>query len=161
MLCDKCKKKQAVVFLTKIENGLTNKLALCEDCARERMLKSAALDGFISALFNIENEQTETVGDAAVALKCPDCGLTYEMLVGGGKLGCEACYDTFKSYLDPIVRRIHGKQQHTGKVIKSRQADMAIKREIRELKAKLNDAVAKEDYENAAKYRDLIKDYKE
>lgn len=161
MLCSKCKKREAVVYLTIVEeNGEKTELNLCEVCAKESVLNSYMFDNFISALFNIESEQNgeKTVGVTS-KLKCSKCGLTYGELMKYGKAGCDKCYENFSLVIMPIVKRIHGKEQHMGKVIKSKQLDMIKKQEISRLQAKLEEAVQSENYEKAAEYRDMIKAY--
>ena len=37
MLCDQCKKREAVVHITKIENGRRTELHLCAECARKQV----------------------------------------------------------------------------------------------------------------------------
>lgn len=161
MLCSKCKKREAVVFLTIVEEtGEKTELNLCEICAKESVLNSYMFDNFISALFNIESEQNgeKSIGLSS-KLKCAKCGLTYQELMKYGKAGCDKCYENFSSVIMPIVKRIHGKEQHMGKVIKARQFDMIKKQEIMRLQAKLEEAVQSENYEKAAEYRDMIKAY--
>ncbi|MEL7569724.1 MAG: UvrB/UvrC motif-containing protein [Eubacteriaceae bacterium] len=161
MVCSKCKKREAVVFLTIVEeNGEKTELNLCEMCAKESVLNSYMFDNFISALFNIESEQNEEKSASiSSVLKCSKCGLTYDNLMKYGKAGCDKCYENFSSVIMPIVKRIHGKEQHMGKVIKSKQFDMIKKQEISRLQAKLDEAVQSENYEKAAEYRDMIKTY--
>ena len=36
MLCDQCKKREAVVHIAKIENGRRTELHLCAECARKQ-----------------------------------------------------------------------------------------------------------------------------
>jgi protein arginine kinase activator len=161
MLCNKCNKKEAVVFFTMVDNGQKTELYLCEDCAKESVLNSYMFDNFISALLNIENEQNEEENNATSTLKCGKCNLSYEELMKYGKIGCDACYDNFSSVIQPIIKRIHGKEQHMGKIIKSKQHDIKKQQEITILQAKLEEAVRNENYEKAAEYRDLIKAYNE
>jgi len=157
MLCNKCQKNKAVVFLTIFDNGEKTVMNLCEKCAKESMLSSHMLDNFISALFNIESEQNGKSASNCAYPKCPKCGLSYEELMQYGKLGCDNCYSNFADAIIPIVKRIHGKEQHMGKVIKSKQFDNAKKQEILRLQAMLEEAVKCENYEKAAVYRDMIK----
>jgi protein arginine kinase activator len=161
MLCNKCNKKEAVVFLTMVENGKKTELYLCEDCAKESVLSSYMFDNFISALLNIESEQNEEDKTVSPTLKCSTCNLSYEELMKYGKIGCDACYDNFSAVIQPIIKRIHGKEQHMGKIIKSKQQDIKKQQDICILQAKLEEAVRNENYEKAAEYRDLIKAYNE
>lgn len=161
MLCNKCNIKEAVVFLTMIENGQKTELYLCENCAKESVLNSYMFDNFISALLNIENEQNEKDENNSLSLKCSKCNLSYEELMKYGKIGCDACYENFSSVIQPIIKRIHGKEQHMGKILKAKQYDIKKKQEICMLQAKLEEAVRNENYEKAAEYRDIIKTYTE
>ena len=38
MLCSECKKNTAVVFINKVENGVSSMEGLCRDCAKKRGL---------------------------------------------------------------------------------------------------------------------------
>jgi len=51
----------------------------------------------------------------ALALKCPNCKLTYKDFKKIGRLGCSECYLSFKKYLVPLLKRIHGSTLHIGK----------------------------------------------
>ena len=39
MLCSECKKNTAVIFINKIENGVSSMEGLCRDCAKKRGLE--------------------------------------------------------------------------------------------------------------------------
>ena len=39
MLCSECKKNTAVIFVNKIENGVSSMEGLCKDCAKKRGLE--------------------------------------------------------------------------------------------------------------------------
>jgi protein arginine kinase activator len=75
-----------------------------------------------------------------------------------GRLGCSTCYDTFGEVLKPLIKRLHGSLQHTGKVPVRFSKTVSITREIAKLKDLLNKAIEKEEYEKAAEIRDKIKD---
>ena len=91
-------------------------------------------------------------------LKCPKCGLTYEDFKKVGRLGCGECYNAFKEALVPLLKRIHGSTQHCGKSPKKIAKIVKTKNELDVLKEKLQKAVQKEDFEEAAKVRDKIKE---
>ena len=57
MLCSECKKNTAVVFINKIENGVSSLEGLCRDCAKKRGLEvpeSQANQGNIPPINNID-----------------------------------------------------------------------------------------------------------
>jgi protein arginine kinase activator len=78
-----------------------------------------------------------------------------------GLMGCANCYDLFKDHLDPLLRRVHGSIAHTGKVPKRTGGRVRVRKEIEELRSKLQEAIKREAYEEAAKLRDEIKEKEE
>src|SRR3989338_413061 len=116
MLCEICGRKEATVHLTEIVNEKVTKLHLCEDCAREKgseMEEHFGLNDLLAGLADlgatIEPEMMETI-------KCPSCGFTYHEFKKVGRLGCGACYESFKKHLVPLLKRIPGSDRHVGKV---------------------------------------------
>ncbi|MBR5743334.1 MAG: AAA family ATPase, partial [Clostridia bacterium] len=68
-LCSRCQKNLAVIFVTKIENGVTSQEGLCLKCAKEMGLKP--VQDIISRmgisdedLENINNDMLESLGDS-------------------------------------------------------------------------------------------------
>ena len=90
-------------------------------------------------------------------ITCPTCHMTLERFAGSGKLGCSDCYGAFRSQLLQILKSVHGNVAHTGKVPKNANEKIKIKREIDQLKASLDTAIAEEKYEEAAVLRDKIR----
>lgn len=91
------------------------------------------------------------------SMQCSRCGLTLQEFANAGKLGCDNCYDTFKKYLMPVLKRIHGAGSHSGKIPARSGGKLAVKRQLESLRIKLKEAVAAEEYEKAAEYRDMIR----
>ena len=154
MLCANCGKNQATTHIKQTINGRTTEYHLCPECAEKLGMSDfnpVDISNLWSSLF--ENQ----VPDIARTLTCQSCGSTFDQIAKRGKLGCPECYDVFKSELLPSLRRMHGKTRHVGKV--PGRADKEVKQvcELDKLKASLNDAVSREDYESAAKLRDQIK----
>jgi len=164
MMCDECKKRPATVHITKIVNGEKTLLHLCEQCAREKSIfdVSFSLEGepfsmqkFLAGFF--EPFMREFMEESR-PLSCDRCGLTFPRFSQIGKFGCSHCYETFKGRLDPMLRRLHGKTYHVGKVPKRRGGRFRIKSEIERLKRELQEAVNAEEYERAAVLRDKIRE---
>lgn len=161
MLCDICGKNSATVHLTEIIDNQMNELHLCEGCAREKstqMEQQFGLSDLLAGLAEFEKPAKEA-GDY-VTVKCPNCGLTYADFKKIGRLGCGECYNAFKKYLGPLLKRIHGSNQHVGKspILKTTVKVSKKKVDLQELRAKLSKAIEVEDFENAAKIRDQIKE---
>lgn len=90
--------------------------------------------------------------------RCPVCGRTISDFKRTGKLGCGECYRTFKPVMEETLRQIHSNSKHSGKIPSKSGSELKQKRRIEALKAELQDAVRKEDYETAAKLHKQIRD---
>ena len=161
MLCDVCGKNPATVHLTEIIDEQMNELHLCEDCARH---KSAAMEqqfGLSDLLAGMADfEKSPSKEEDTVTIKCPNCGLAYADFKKIGRLGCGECYDVFRKYLAPLLKRIHGSNQHIGKnPAKTKVATKPYKKKtsLSELKSQLQKAIFSEAFEEAARLRDQIK----
>ena len=158
MLCDECGKEEATFHYTKIINGVTTELHLCELCAKKKgftLLPTAfSLADLLGGL--VEREQTPSL---ETEISCKNCEFTYSNFKNIGLLGCSQCYSSFHKMLEPLLKKIHGASKHVGKFPKreSRTAKGEIP-DVELLRKKLKDAVAREEFEEAAKLRDKIKE---
>jgi protein arginine kinase activator len=166
MLCDFCAKNQASVHLTEIIDGQMTELHLCEDCARQKsaaMEQQFGLSDLLAGMADFSKPAAKEA-EAAAILKCPNCGLSYTEFKKVGRLGCSECYAAFRKYLLPLLKRIHGSSQHIGKSISRPAATRGDakgdkkKPDLAQLRARLARAVEAEEFEEAAKLRDLIKE---
>lgn len=173
MLCDNCGKREANIRYSENINGRKRNLNLCQECSEKLGIEkmnftmpinfSSFLGGFLD-----EFEDTEFMPllKEIKALKCKSCGYTFDDIANTGRLGCEECYTTFESRLDPIIKKIQGSNKHIGRVskitdrkIESHNIDAPKKEdtEINKLQEELKQAIKDERYEDAAKIRDKIK----
>jgi protein arginine kinase activator len=72
-----------------------------------------------------------------------------------GRLGCPHDYEAFAAGLQPILKRLHEATRHVGKTVRRRR--IADARPILRLRTKLRQAVEREDFEQAARLRDMLK----
>lgn len=164
MLCQECNKRKATVHLTKIINNNKTEVHLCQQCASEK----GELDFAFEPKFSIHHLFAglldldgfgPTVGiPVTTKMQCENCGLTYAQFSQIGRLGCSDCYETFKDKLNVLLRRIHGRTQHTGKVPCRSGSVIKFKKEIKELRSELQKKINSEEFEKAAKIRDRIRD---
>jgi len=160
MLCDICGKKEATVHLTEIINDQMTKLHLCEECAKKKGSEMEEHFGLADLLAGLADLGTSVTTVKEKKIKCPSCGLTYSDFKRLGKLGCGQCYETFKSYLMPLIKRIHGSDVHMGKIPHKKGKLPKPKHvDIEELKKRLKKAIELEEFEEAARLRDEIKKY--
>ncbi|HBQ29060.1 hypothetical protein HY02_05935 [Peptococcaceae bacterium SCADC1_2_3] len=165
MMCEHCGQRLANVFMTEIINDHKRSLSLCEQCAREIQLESYGfmpqlnLPVFFASLLG--NEFNVPSSDPSLAdeeNKCKNCGLTEKQFLKNGLLGCGECYNHFYARLEPVLRRVHGTTQHKGKIPGINNDHLKKIKNIEELKIKLQEAVRKEDFEQATQLRDNIKE---
>jgi protein arginine kinase activator len=70
-----------------------------------------------------------------------------------GRLGCPRDYEVFARGLLPLLQRAHGATRHVGKA--ARRSPSASRRLL--LRAQLRRAIAREDFELAARLRDQLR----
>lgn len=165
MVCNQCGKNKATVHLTEIVNDQITKLDLCESCAKEKgsdVEQHFGIADLLSALSDVEGPSSTASSPAGTKTKCSHCGLTYDDFKKIGRLGCGECYETFKTSLAPLLKRIHGSNQHMGKSpspvsVKEAKTASKLMEELEGAKLELQKAVKKEEFEEAAAIRDKIK----
>lgn len=151
MKCMFCN-KPATVHLTDIVNKKKREAHLCERCARERNLlpeqPGPQID--LKALLSL------MVAPQAAEPTCPACGTTYAAFKAEGRFGCAQDYDAFRAALEPLLERVHRATAHTGKRPAAVQR-AARGAELGDLRSRLRAAIKAEEYEEAARLRDLIR----
>lgn len=156
MFCDVCHKNSATVHLTEVINDKVMEMHLCQACAKlkaEDLKKQLSIADLVGGLVDIQG-----IASKELSVKCPFCGLTYSGFKKKGRLGCGQCYSTFKDKLLPILRKIHSSSHHTGKIPSSLGRKASGNAKLKELQKKLEQAIKLEEYEEAARLRDKIKE---
>lgn len=163
MLCEKCGKRQATTHIKKSINGVYEEHHYCSECAAESGVKAFPSfgafgdGGLFGSLLGLPFSETHT--SRADTLRCPFCGTSFSEISENGRVGCAQCYDTFRKQLLPSIERIHGRASHCGKAPEREITEEdKKKKELDELKEKLQKAVDAQEYEQAAKFRDEIKE---
>ncbi len=163
MLCESCHEKEATVHLTHVVDGKIHKHHLCEECAAQKGLDVHAqpldLGGMMENLKAQLAQLKDTLDrpDAAGPAACPACGTTRMEILKRGRLGCDRCYEVFAAEMLPVVVSLQHGDQHLGKVPRRASAGLKNSVELARLRRELDQAVAAENYERAAKLRDQIK----
>lgn len=158
MLCDQCGEKEAVIHLTQIVDNQMGTFHLCEACAEEKGLEPESTMGDLPLTdFLAQMSQAESSSASEEPPDCEFCGLRLEDFKKTGRLGCSHCYVTFEEHLRSLFRQLHGGTQHVGKVYlppdptEAERAD-----QLNRLRRKLESAVQREEFEQAAQIRDQI-----
>ena len=159
MQCNFCDKK-ATVFLTQLVDGEMKKMCLCEECAEEKGVTDPA--GF--SLGDSLMEEGVPFGDGPVAVSaddgepCPVCGFTLKKFQQVGRLGCSECYQAFSDEISKRLKGMHKGTIHRGRVPEGLVEAHARQQRLDKLQTKLDEAIASENYEEAASLRDEIEE---
>ncbi len=155
LVCQHCHEAKATVHITDTMPQKRER-HLCEECAVK--------EGVIVKQHHTTNEilqqfiKQKTGLGGADELSCPKCGLTFREFQTKGQLGCPNDYTAFQSVLMALIERAHeGGTHHVGKVPLT--ADESVRRQtgLLRLRRELQEAVERENYEQAAQVRDKIR----
>jgi protein arginine kinase activator len=161
MVCQFCKSKEATVHVTEIADNKVKKVDACATCAKEKNYNDPAAFAIADHLLGLGAAQKmEEASEAVGALSCDQCGYTQADFKKSGRLGCARCYDIFSDGLDSVLKTMHKDIRHRGKVPVAAQRAVAGAQRLQRLNRDLQKAVAREDFETAARLRDEIKAFK-
>jgi len=165
MLCEECKKAPATVHLTKVINNKKYEKNLCQQCAKEDgesdfpFEPKYSINNLLAGLLNFEPITGNRHQKASCSMPmCENCHMSYAEFSRHGRLGCSVCYTSFIQQLEPLLRRIQGGTQHTGKVPSRTGSALMAKGKIQQLRQELQRYISREEFEKAAQVRDQIKD---
>jgi len=166
MVCERCKKNPATVHIQKMVNGQAETHALCAVCAAETagvqldLSMEELFKGFLGSMFAMSEQvqkQSTPQSDVPKEAVCESCGLRYGAFRKAGRFGCAKCYDAFRPQLEISLKSVHGATRHEGKLPSRLSADLLYKRELVQSRDALRKAVDLENYEEAARLRDRIR----
>jgi len=155
MKCQRCP-KQATLHITEVlGEDRYEEVHLCEDCAKKYLIepqkKAAATKA--SAAEAASEEELQPAGPT-----CEACGISYQEFRNHGRFGCPHDYDAFKAELLPLLESIHGDVRHLGKTPRRLPRTQSAQVELTTLRRRLQQLVTEENYEEAARVRDRIKE---
>ncbi len=166
MMCEECGQHPASALVVTDVNGKRNEMHLCQECMQKHTgigffhefnEPSFTFHNILAGLFDPAGLMAQGQLQYKQKTRCPSCGLTFSDFRRLGQLGCSDCYKTFEAQLMPIIRRIHGSVEHTGKQASGNAVAAQNTRHLEELRQQLREAIAAEAYEKAAELRDEIK----
>jgi len=173
MLCENCNKNDATIHYTEIVNGVMSEHHICSECAKDLDL-SYYSDGLsselpfaklLTGLLVSKMLSQQESNNLMTHVICPKCGMNYDEFTKVGKFGCAECYNVFGPLIEEHMKKLHGNSVHTGKQyrkfnIVTEETDDS-QRDLEILDAKLKESIKLENYEEAAQFRDEIKEIKE
>jgi protein arginine kinase activator len=157
MLCCICKEREATVHLTQIAGEKMQKVDLCEECAKTKGVNDPTGFSLADLLLGLGASQEIEQATGGAEVKCPRCGFTQADFKKTGRLGCPECYQTFGEVMDGLLKTMHKGTRHVGKAPEALRHSRDLSDRLVALQKKLNKAIAEEDFEQAARLRDEIK----
>ncbi len=153
MICDICGENEAVVVINKIMNDKKYELHLCMNCAKERGLitKNGKLEMSLAGLFE------DVVASKKSDRLCPVCGRKFSEIKKTLKVGCPECYSIFSDEIKELMSQKGISGTYTGSMPERLANFRSALTDRMYLQSKMEESVAKEDYEKAAIYRDRLK----
>lgn len=156
MKCQSCS-SPATVHLTDIVNGHKKELHLCQACAEQQEILKQKEINLQAIMQTIIGQHLGGSADELARLTCPVCGIKYMEFRAEGRLGCPHDYEAFRAALVPLIVRIHRADRHEGKQPRHWKRARDVQAELLALRNRLRAAVDAEQYEEAARCRDLIR----
>lgn len=162
MLCQKCHKSLATMRYAEVIGGKVSELQLCADCMnrmQEEVTSGFELSGASGSRGKKRAAATAAETEARVPNRvCRVCGADLKDAIQSGRVGCGACYDALGDSLEPLLRGFHVGLRHRGKEPHVTDERKLKRTELHSLRALLRSTLKSENYEEAAKLRDQIRD---
>lgn len=150
--------------MRKMTNGKKEEVYLCQQCAQNNEALNVehpfSIHNFLGGLLDTGLDSQFQV-KYVENIRCEQCGNTYHHFKENGRLGCDHCYEEFNEQLIPLLKKIHGNIHHVGKVPKRAGGVIRLKKQLRQLKGQLREAIETEAFESAAEIRDQIRGVEE
>src|SRR5262245_5932496 len=156
MKCQKCH-NQAILHITEVlGEEQFEELHLCEQCAQKYLYESQQKAGK-AAIAESGREEAGLFNQH----ECPSCGIKFVEFRNTGRLGGPNAYQEFRDDLTPLLESTQGETNHGGKAPRRMPKSQQALSELMQLRNRLKQAATKEDYEEAARLRDRIKQLEE
>ncbi len=169
MNCHMCGQREATVHLLELVNGQRKSVWLCPLCASGRTDLSAdprldrsiddesVLEGEPGSLAAFLGHAVEPEASKIEMAACPSCGYEFKRFQANNRLGCSQCYPHFRAQVLPILARYHRHAHHLGKVPRQAGGRASRQGEITRIRVALEKAIQGENYEEAARLRDMMR----
>lgn len=152
--------------------GAAHEIHLCTTCIQQLGLQLESGPPTIASILSkapVSEESVETESPAIASSPaarssarkipdCPTCGSAFADFESSKRFGCAHDYSVWEDLLSPLIVGYHGVDRHTGRrpgSVNPRVDERQAKR--RQLDAALRNAVAHEDYTQAAHLRDELR----
>jgi protein arginine kinase activator len=151
MKCALCNENEATVQIKEIVDGSLKEMYVCEACATKKGVNAGSQTSLTDFLFAVGSRGGGREDEDRV---CSECGMSLEEFRKRSRLGCPRCYGAFEHELLTLLSAMHKGTRHIGKMPVG-EAAMA---KIAALQEALDRAVESQNFEEAARLRDLLRE---
>ncbi|MBN2737309.1 MAG: hypothetical protein JXR70_10035 [Spirochaetales bacterium] len=149
--CEICQKKKAKIEITRVINSKTDRIFVCEECAK--------VVGFICH-DNPEEYSIAKLLSNIVSFKrprdrklkkqiCKECGFSLSEILDTKTVGCPECYIQFDKQIESLFSGFPDHIRHKGRVPENLTFYKNYLYSLDKLKTRLGHAVEREDFESA------------
>lgn len=158
MLCQKCQTNLATIRYAEVVDGHVTEQQLCPACVS--VLEGGASSGF--ELADVQHSRRAPAPRVAGENErnqqaCGVCGMPLTSIVAHHRVGCPSCYTNFEPQIAPLLLAEHRSGFHKGKTARALTTRDRLRTDLYSKKALLRSIVKAENYEEAARLRDEIR----
>jgi protein arginine kinase activator len=154
MKCELCGSNDATVSLKQVTSGKVTAVRVCTECAVKKGVEvQLPVPLLTDLLFGAGSAGQREARAAKEQHACPTCQMRWRDFRKTTLLGCPECYRSFSGELRAVLSSMHKMCTHVGKV----PAREKVSGEILTLRNALAEAVAAQNFEEAARLRDAVK----
>lgn len=150
MICDICRNRNASVHVKKMVGSIQADHFLCPVCATRF--------GYARKIDRFYTDESVFSQNSTATQRCPCCGSTWADITDMGTAGCAECYQVFRKQLTEIIDKVHEKTTYKGRIPIVASPKMQREMRIEQARAQLAEAIAQENFEQAAVLRDYIRE---
>jgi len=152
--CEICKANEATIIIKHVVDGVVRELHVCAECGREKGVDLQMALPLISGLLLGQGNVRRQIRNAAAGKICPVCHMRRSQFRKTSLLGCAVCYETFAEDVTAFLGGMPEDFGHVGKVPRRERLEA----EIAGLERRLREAIKSQNYEEAARIRDRLRD---
>ena len=155
-VCEICSATNDLLVFQQFFGSVKNVVCICRDCAavlginRDHPYIAPRVSDLFTAVLDPDGV------DQKDDMTCTACGCSYQEIRHSGLAGCSACYDAFKEEMSILLRRVSSRSGYRGKLPRRlrKMRNLLIEKPI--LRQKFDQALQREDYEDALHIRAQI-----
>ena len=162
MLCQRCHKNLATMRYAEVVDGNVSEQHLCADCMARQEADGATGFELSGNAPTPRKRHIAAASDTTMPQRsCRACGIELQDVIRSGRVGCGVCYESFRDQLESVLRGMHVALRHRGKVPHRDDAREQKRADLQNKRALLRSALKTENYEEAARLRDIIRSIEE